>query len=107
MDSKNVGHSPLDPAIADRLLTLLASDDAFRDLFAKDPAGALEQLGVTAENAASAVKGQTCLCTSHLASKEEIAQTREALLGYLTAQGSHTVVHAFESGQVAASLRKS
>ncbi|GHH54143.1 NHLP-related RiPP peptide [[Pseudomonas] boreopolis] len=105
MEKNEAGHPPLGPAVADQLLARLSGDDAFRTLFGTDPAAALRELGVSESDAKAAVSGESCLHAKQLASKEEIAGTREALLGYLTAQGSHTVVHAFEAGQIATALR--
>ncbi len=99
------GHPPFDIATAQQLLTLLATDDDFRSMFSQDPDAALRSLGVSAERAAAALKDPTCLCTSELASKEEIEEACELLTTYLTAEGTHTVVHCFEAGSVATSLK--
>src|SRR6476620_9194025 len=37
--------APLDPKVADKLLDLLSTDNAFRRLFKKDPQAALAQVG--------------------------------------------------------------
>lgn len=105
MQTNDAGHEPLDPAIADKLLEKLSSDDSFRSQFSSNPAGALISLGVPEAAANLATSGNSCLCTRNLASKQEIAATREALLSYLTSKGTHTVVHAFELGETAAKLR--
>lgn len=41
--------APLDPQVADRLLDLLSSDDAFRSLFMRSPREALAQIGFVNE----------------------------------------------------------
>ena len=41
--------APLDPQVADRLLDLLSSDDAFRSLFMSSPREALAQIGFVNE----------------------------------------------------------
>ena len=47
MATKKTGtrSAPLDPKVADRLLDLLSTDNAFRRLFKKDPQAALAQAG--------------------------------------------------------------
>ncbi|HEY0335018.1 MAG TPA: NHLP-related RiPP peptide [Stenotrophomonas sp.] len=105
MNTIKGSHPSLDPAIATELLSRLAEDDSFRDLFSRDPGQALRQLGLSDEAAEAALAGQSCLRTTQLASKEEIAKAKEALMDSLTASAAHTVVYAFESGEVASRLR--
>ncbi|WP_295914909.1 NHLP-related RiPP peptide [uncultured Xanthomonas sp.] len=104
MTDQPQGHPPFDLATAQQLLTLLSTDDDFRALFAQDPGAALRSLGLSEQRAAAALEEPTCLCTSDLATKEEIQEALELLLAYLTAEGTHTVVHCFEAGSVVASL---
>lgn len=114
MESNKPGaseHAPLPPHVVDKLLDLLGSDDAFRSLFQADPAAALAQVGhVDAEKHAGKqriARGETfyCMTSEKLASKEEILQTREALKDFLTAKTNHQVIHCFEAGRIAATLR--
>lgn len=103
-------HEPLQPHVADRLLDLLSRDDAFRELFQKNPAAALMQVSDQPQEASPSgaiVKGDMfyCMTAQNLASKEEIAQTREELKAYLTRYTDHSVVHCFEAGKIASTLR--
>lgn len=105
------GHAPLPPHIVDKLLDLLGSDDEFRSLFQKDPAAALVQLGYQAA-AQHAGKEQItggemfyCMTAKNLASKEELQRTREALKDFLVSRTNHQVIHCFEAGEIAATLR--
>ena len=66
----------LSPAVADKLLDKLASDDKFRDLFSKDPDTALGQVGHTGKS--------SCMKCKKLASKEQIAKSRDVLRKMLT-----------------------
>lgn len=81
------------------LLDRLASDDAFRDLFKQSPRDALFAVGLALPEGSI-----TPLCTmvQQLASKEEIEQSRQALLEYLSGAGrtAMTVVFTFESRQM-------
>ncbi|MEA5666042.1 NHLP-related RiPP peptide [Stenotrophomonas sp. MH1] len=77
----------LEPAIADRLLDLLSTDNAFRRAFRKDPAAALVQIGhaptqgnVDAELAFL----RASLTVQHLATKERIAKARAEIRRMLT-----------------------
>lgn len=91
--------APLDPKVANKLLDLLSSDNAFRRVFKKDPATALSQVGYKADQGASLA----CMSVTYIAPKAEIAAAREQLVSYLTSAGSQTVVFKFEAGQVSAS----
>lgn len=89
--------APLDPQIADRLLDLLSTDDAFRDLFQANPTEALGRLGyLPAAGAAMMPLDQSeqeqaqasltsCLQVQALASKEVIAEARETIRAMLIA----------------------
>jgi len=76
--------APLDPSIADKLLDLLGSDDAFRDLFQKDPLAALEQLGYRPPVEGVPPPFHACCHVQQLASKEAIVEARTELQGLLT-----------------------
>lgn len=75
-------------AIADRLLDLLSTDNAFRRAFKKDPAAALLQIGhVPAEGgdaAAELAHLRASLAVERLASKERISRSREEIRKMLT-----------------------
>ncbi|MEH6420329.1 NHLP-related RiPP peptide [Pseudomonas sp. CGJS7] len=104
------GHPGLDPAIVDKLLDLLSSNDGFRESFHKNPAAALAELGyqapLTSEKAAARSTGEeaapafACMITRQIASKEEILAARAELQRHLTAGGNHNNPHAFEAGRV-------
>lgn len=88
----------LDPAVADRLLELLSQDDAFRDLFQRDPTAALRQVGhetggdvpcdVQSDDVArtDAQVDDPCDCfqVNALASKDVIQNSLEELRSMLT-----------------------
>lgn len=93
--------SPLSQEDAVKLLDLLSTDDAFRDLFAKSPSQALLQISATAAASSSA-----CETAGPLASKEEFMSSRDALLGHLAANASFYVPHCFVSGQIDSSLQR-
>lgn len=86
MDMKKVGPAPLDPKVTRRLLDLLSTDDAFRELFRQDAQAALVQAGYVAPKAEAgsppvALPG---FCfqlkpTDHLASKDKIIRERAKL----------------------------
>lgn len=96
--------SPLDPQIADTLLDRLGSDDDYRELFQRDPAQALAQIGyqppmfgdlgtqavgfsVQDQEMNASVAG--CLQVSGLASKETIQGSRAELRSMLTSAIAH------------------
>jgi len=80
---------PLPHNVVETLLEKLATDDAFRALFQKDPEAALKQAGST-----NPKQDCACLNASNLPSKQAIQQTRAALLTQLTSQLSHAVFQA-------------
>ena len=85
---------PLDPALADRLLDLLSTDDLFRERFQRDHLAALRTIGYE-----SPTPGQMTACgelsptaalepfreckVHELASKDAIADAREEIRGML------------------------
>ncbi|KAA8919623.1 NHLP-related RiPP peptide [Xanthomonas sacchari] len=105
-------HDPLPADIADRLLELLSTDDAFRTTFQENPAAALASLGYApaaqalANDASPPKQGAPfyCMTSQQLASKEEIAQARAELVSHLTVDGNHHVIFCFEAGKVASSV---
>ena len=107
MDStKKPHHPPFDPVVADRLLSRLAEDDDFRELFASDPQG--RRLGhqpASAFDAAAALAGASCMKVQRLASKEEIQACQEALQRDLTSAAAYTVVHSLDAGTLESKLR--
>ncbi|HET6434768.1 MAG TPA: NHLP-related RiPP peptide [Xanthomonadaceae bacterium] len=94
------GGTPLDPKLADRLLDLLSSDNAFRRQFKKDPQAALASLGYRATTT------KACASVKAIAPKQEIAASRDALRTQMLAAGIFSVPHCFEAGKVASSLRR-
>lgn len=95
-------HPPLDFATADRLLEKLSCDDEFRAHFSDDWRAALAQVGYSDAYAASVKCGET----RNLASKEEIAEAREALHAHLTSYKPMMMswIFNFEAGHVRDSL---
>lgn len=89
----------LSSAQALKLLDLLATDDAFRTAFQKDPGEALRLYEFPVSGAAA------CLATQMLASKEEIEKASAALAKYLVSVTAFQNPHCFEAGQVLAYLR--
>ena len=104
-------HEPLQPHVADRLLDMLSRDDDFREFFQKNPAAALMQLEDRqlhqAPPTGPIAEGDMfyCMTAETLAPKEEIARAREELKAYLTKYTDHSVVHCFEAGKIASTLR--
>ena len=81
--------APLDPHVADRLLDLLSSDDAFRSLFMSNPREALAQVGFVNETDL----GSPYWCfweISKPASKRAIAEARCEIRNLLTSELSQT-----------------
>ncbi|WP_372017462.1 NHLP-related RiPP peptide [Pseudoxanthomonas sp. 10H] len=76
--------APLAPEVADRLLDLLASDDDFRDLFARDPAAALVKAGYDPGAAEDLKLLHSRLKVGGLASKDAIASARDEIRSSLT-----------------------
>lgn len=94
------GGTPLDPKLADRLLDLLSSDNAFRRQFKKDPQAALASLGHRATTT------KACASVKTIAPKQEIAASRDALRTHLLQTSIFNTPHCFEAGKVASSLRR-
>ncbi|MFZ3467567.1 NHLP-related RiPP peptide [Streptomyces sp. 4.24] len=95
------------PRVADQLLDLLATDDAFRELFKDDRHTALVQAGLDADLLQlKETSALACLAVDELASKSDIAAAREELKAHLTSGASHTNPHALEAGAMHAVLRQ-
>lgn len=77
--SDSSAKAPLSPALAAKLLDLLATDDDFRQQFAADPHAALVALGATDAQAAVG-----CLAIDQLATPAQFAAARDVLLNHLT-----------------------
>lgn len=81
--------APLEPQVADRLLDLLSSTDAFRRLFKRNLGKALKQVGFVESTSAPSPFG--CFFgNSKLASKAQIAEARDGIKAMLTRGLSHT-----------------
>ena len=86
--------APMDPAIADQLLDLLSTDDAYRTRFQNDPRAALGEIGyesplpakMTACGAMPVAMPEALIdCkVEELAPKEAIATARESIRAMLT-----------------------
>ncbi|MGW6942114.1 NHLP-related RiPP peptide [Streptomyces xanthophaeus] len=99
-------HLPAD--VVDRLLDLLATDDAFRELFQRNRHAALVQAGYgLSEEQLRAASPFSCLTVDRLASKAAIADARDQLRSYLLADGTHTVVFALADDSIPTVLRTS
>jgi len=61
MDQSATSHPPFPLASAHQLLTLLATDDAFRDCFVASPKQALLRVGLLEWQADAALAGHSCL----------------------------------------------
>jgi putative modified peptide len=94
------GGTPLDPKLADRLLDLLSSDNAFRRQFKKDPKAALVSIGLSPDIQRS------CAAIKTIAPKAEIAAARTQLRQYMLEVGLFINPHCFEAGKVTSSLRR-
>lgn len=70
----------LEQKVANRLLDLLCTDDAFRDLFVKDTKAALEVAGFVDEKIFPNPAGCFWPPSGKLASKEDISAAREKLI---------------------------
>lgn len=94
--------APLDPALADRLLDLLSTDDLFRERFQRDPRAALHEIGY--QSPESSAKMTACgslpvampealidCKVENLAPKETIAAAREGIRAMLTRGLNQTV----------------
>lgn len=79
----------LEARVANRLLDLLCTDDAFRDLFVKDTKAALEVAGFVDEK----IFPNPAICfwprTGKLASKEDISAAREKLIATVCSIQGH------------------
>lgn len=79
----------MDLQVADRLLDLLSSNDAFRRLFKRNLSKALEQVGFVESISAPSPFG--CFFgISKLASKAQIAEARDGIKAMLTCGLAHT-----------------
>lgn len=117
MATKKTGarSAPLDPKVADKLLDLLSSDNAFRRLFRKDPQAALAQVGHPEAKAAVAAlkKGGTapalttasCCQLTSIAPKATIIRARAELKSMLTS-GLAQNPPQLDAGSTGRSLRK-
>jgi putative modified peptide len=86
--------APLDPKVADKLLDLLSTDNAFRRLFKKDPQAALAQVGHPEAKAAvaglkrgvaaPALTSASCCTVQSIAPKATIIRARAELRTMLT-----------------------
>jgi putative modified peptide len=79
--------APLDPQVADRLLDLLSTDDAFRKLFTRDPREALAQVGFV--NATDLPSPADCSVWP-LASKAQIAAAHDEIKQMFTSGLNYT-----------------
>ena len=92
--------APLDPKVADRLLDLLSTDNAFRRLFKKDPQAALAQVGHPEAKAAVAAlkKGEatpmrttaSCCQVQSIAPKASVMRARDELKTMFTSGLAYT-----------------
>ncbi|WP_407840642.1 NHLP-related RiPP peptide [Streptomyces sp. DSM 116496] len=96
------------PKVVDRLLDLLATDDAFRELFQHNRHAALVQAGYElSEEQLRAGSPFSCLIVWGLASKATIADARDQLRAHLLADGTHTVVFLLDANSIHTVLRTS
>lgn len=92
--------APLDPKVADKLLDLLGTDNAFRRLFKKDPQAALAQVGHPEAKAAvaglkkgvaaPALSTASCCTVQSIAPKATIVRARAELKVMLTSGLAYT-----------------
>lgn len=94
--------APLDPQVADRLLDLLSTDDAFRRLFSRDPRKALEQVGFS--NTTDLPSPAFCTSGITLASRSEIAAARGEIKTMFTSDDVHQWPEANHSRQTTPDL---
>jgi len=82
------------PEVVDALLDLLSTDDRFRELFKRDPRGALRQVGHETPEHEAGIRGtDPVMCatmTVELASKEAIRTGRASIKATLVAPGMFT-----------------
>lgn len=89
-------HPPLNSMVVDQLLTLLSTDDAYRERFAQDPVSALSELGYYVPQDLL----PTCMATHQLASKEQIAEAREKLKSLLMSVNAYFVPHCMDVDRI-------
>lgn len=114
VEKPTTGKTKLPPEVADRLLDLLSTSDEFRELFKRDPVAALIEAGhvFPVSQQAGPIRelqffpGLYCFLVGELASKEEIAATRQLIHSYLMSSAAHTVIFAFESTKIESTLRR-
>lgn len=92
---------PLDPKVADKLLKLLSTDNAFRREFKRSPSDALAKIGHPAVSAQLA-----CASIAAIAPKKEIAAASSDLKAHLTTAAALTNPHCFMAGEVAKRLKR-
>ncbi|MDG2523886.1 NHLP-related RiPP peptide [Stenotrophomonas sp. HITSZ_GD] len=80
----------LDSSIANKLIDLLSSDDAFRQLFSTDTLAALAQLGVVINDEIEAFV-KDCCTKVQLAEKGNIAAAQGHIRDMLTSGASQSV----------------
>lgn len=108
--------APLDPKLADRLLDLLSSDDAFRQLFQLSPQAALRSIGYEPPSSSDRSLGSGLVPSSmpepfslceigQLASKEAIREARITLRETLV-QGLAYNTPTLEAANVGARTRR-
>ena len=90
---------PLEPKVADKLLKLLSTDNAFRREFKRSPSDALAKIGHPEVSPSLA-----CASISAIAPKKEIAAASSELKAYLTTAAALTNPHCFIAGEVAKRL---
>lgn len=117
MATKKTGarSAPLDPKVADKLLDLLGTDNAFRRLFKKDPQAALAQVGhpeakaavagLKKAVAAPALTTASCCTVQRIAPKATIVRARAELKAMLTS-GLAQNPPQLDAGNTGRSLRK-
>ena len=116
--------APLDPKVADRLLDLLGTDNAFRRLFKQDPQAALAKAGHPEAKAALAAQRKgppfqppgppptvpppaaACLQVQRIAPKAQIVKARAELRLMLTS-GLNYIPQKLEASAPATSARRS
>lgn len=78
--------TPLTPELTDKLLDKLGNDDAFRDLWSKDPGQAMQHVGAPKDFDVG-----LCLDKGPLASKETFRRSHAAFRAALVGGGSQSV----------------
>ena len=76
----------LQPALVDKLLDKLGSDDQFRSAFGKDPKSALQSLGAPAD-----IEYGGCMSPKQLASKEQFQKSRGKFRDAMLGQSAHEI----------------